>query len=341
MIRRRFLMAIVLVSLVCAPAAFAGDFDKIVYFGDSLSDPGNYFIAFGTVSLPPFVPIPDAPYAIGGHHFTNGETWAEQLSRALRRPASGEPALRAPGHFTNYAVGRARARAGAPTFPSYDLSTQVGRFLSDYGGHASPDNIYAIWIGANDLDDALNALVSDPTGATSGAIIQSAITAVAGNIQALWAAGARTVLLPNLPDLAITPAVRALGPAAEGAATQLTAAYNGALDQALQALQGLPQIRFVRLDVNALLAEVLVNPEAFGLKDVADACLTFGVSTGAVCEMPNRYLFWDGIHPTKAGHRIIAGAALRTLLPVIAQCVRPSDGGSGAAVAAAIGQAQD
>src|SRR5262245_59261603 len=156
----RVLILLVLASLVLAPAAFAGDVAGLVFFGDSLSDPGNYFVAFGTVSRAPFEPIPDAPYAIGGHHFSNGATWAEQLARELGRPASGEPALETPGVFTNYAVGRARARAGAPTFAFYDLSTQVGNFLTDFGGHASADSVYVIWIGANDLSDALNALAT-------------------------------------------------------------------------------------------------------------------------------------------------------------------------------------
>jgi len=151
---RPILLLILLASLVLAPAAFAADVARLVFFGDSLSDPGNYFIAFGTVSRAPFEPIPDAPYAIGGHHFGNGPTWAEQLARQLHRPTSGEPALEAPGVFTNYSVGRARARAGAPTFAVYDLSTQVGNFLSDSGGRASSDSVYVIWIGANDLSDA-------------------------------------------------------------------------------------------------------------------------------------------------------------------------------------------
>jgi len=310
---RRVLVLFALLSLPLAPSAFAGDFTNVVFFGDSLSDPGNHFVAFGTISHQPFVPIPDASYAIGGHHFSNGATWAEQLAETLHLPTSGDPALRVPGVFTNYAVGRARARAGAPVFPFFDLSTQVGRFLSDFGGRASSTDLFVVWIGANDLDDALTALASDPSGATSMGIIQAAITAVAGNIQALWTAGARTFLIPNLPNLAITPAVRALGPGAQFAATQLTAVYNGALDQALTTLQGLPQIRFVRLDVNALFAQLLLAPAAAGLTDVADSCLTFGVIGGAICETPNRFLFWDGIHPTTTGHGFIAQAAFLAL----------------------------
>src|SRR5438093_13180766 len=129
---RQALVLLALLSLPLVPPAFASDFAEIVFFGDSLSDPGNHFIAFGTTAHQPFVPIPDDSYAIGGHHFSNGATWAEQLAQALHVPTSGNPALRVPGVFTNYAVGRARARAGS-VFPAFDLSTQVSQFLSDFG----------------------------------------------------------------------------------------------------------------------------------------------------------------------------------------------------------------
>src|SRR5439155_1220883 len=168
---------------------------------------------------------------------------------------------------TNYAVGRARARPTAPVFRFYDLSTQVGLFLSGFGGHASPDNLYVIWIGGNDLRDALETLPSDPSS-----IIGAAVAAVAANIQALWLAGARTFLIPDVPNPANTPAVRALGPVAQFAATQLMDAHNGALHLALNALQAaLPGIRLIRLDVNALFGDL---PSELNTED---SCLTFGV----------------------------------------------------------------
>jgi outer membrane lipase/esterase len=284
-----------------------------VFFGDSLSDPGNHFIAFHEISTRPFAPVPSAPYAIGGLHFSNGPTWAEQLAWRLHSPASGLPALLIPRAFTNYAVGRARARASAMEFPDFDLSTQVGRFLGDFGGSAPPDAIYSVWIGSNDLNDALNALAVDPSGATSVGILTAAVTAVAGNIQLLWLRGAREFLVPSIPNLAITPAVRALGPQAQGAATFLTATYNGAVAQALVALAALPGIQITSVDVNALLAAVIADPAAEGLLDVDDACLAFGVIQNAICRTPNRYLFWDGTHPTRAGHGILAREAAEIL----------------------------
>ena len=41
--------------------------------------------------------------------------------------------------------------------------------------------------------------------------------------------------------------------------------------------------------------------------------LTFFVLVDAICERPNRYLFWDGFHPTVAGHEILEDAAQQVL----------------------------
>jgi phospholipase/lecithinase/hemolysin len=311
----RYLTALMFVlTLSSAPAWAEDEHNRLVFFGDSLSDPGNYYLAFGQVSQAPFAPIPDAPYDIGGHHYTDGRTWAEQLAAQLDTPFSGRPALASPGQFTNYAVGRARARANAPAFSAYDLSSQVGLFLTDFRGHARADAIYVIWIGANDLDDALQALATDPSGATSGAIAQTAIETVAANIEALYAAGARTFLIPDLPDLGDTPAVRAVGPAAVGAAAQLTGLYNQGLQQALAQLQVLPQAHFIQFDVDGLVQQVIADPAAFGLDDVVDACLAFFTTVDPICARPRRHLFWDGIHPTVAGHEILEHAAQRLLV---------------------------
>ena len=302
---------VALLSLSIAPGALAQDFNRVIVFGDSLSDSGNYFIAFHAIAQQPFAPDPDAPYAIGGHHFSNGATWAERLTMALHTPTSGDPAFRSPGVFTNYAVGRSRARSGAPVFSTFDLNTQVQQFLWDFG-RAPSDDLYIVWIGSNDLNDALHALASDGSGAMSLAIISAAVDATASNIDALYRQGARTFLVPNLPNLAIIPLVRGSG--AEAAATLFSGTYNGLLDLALAGLTASnPQIRFIRLDINALFNEIVADPAAAGLTDVEDACLTFGVIGGAICSTPNRFLFWDGIHPTTAGHAIIADAALAVL----------------------------
>jgi len=285
------------------PVLAAPDFSDIVVFGDSLSDPGNAFVLTGQVSLPPYDLIPSAPYAIGGHHFSNGRTWAERFARGMDNRAG--PAFLNPWVFSNYAVGGARARAQG----SVDLGAQVALYLGYHGGMADPDALYVIFIGGNDLRDALESLAVDPTGAASGAILAETVTAIADNIVALAASGARNILVFSGPDLSLVPAVRLQGPLIQGAALFLSNQYNQGLSGALDNLGFLfPSLNLLRFDLFALFNQVVAQPHAFGLRNVMDTCITPGVIVGAICRRPGRYLFWDGIHPTRKGHRIISEA---------------------------------
>ena len=324
-LRSALLMAVLLCLL--ALGASAQKIDRVVFFGDSLSDAGNHFIYTGISAHQPFsFGPPDFSYDIGGHHFSNGNTWAEQLATALKTPTSGGPSLRAPGVFTNYAVGRARARANAPAFSDFDLTTQVNRFLTDFGGSVPDNTLVVIWIGANDVDDAINALFVDPSGDTSKAIVQAAVTSVVTNVQVLYGAGARMFLIANVPDFGSTPYVRFLGAAVSPLipqyATALTLGYDAALAQYAQLLLVLlppdaaRPLQFIRVfDVNALFGQILQTPAAFGLSNATDRCTVANTYGNAICSTPNRYLFWDGIHPTTTSHSIVANAALQLLPP--------------------------
>src|SRR4029077_15853064 len=55
----RYLTALMFVLTLSSAPAWAQDrHNRLVFFGDSLSDPGNYYLAFGQVSQAPFAPIP-------------------------------------------------------------------------------------------------------------------------------------------------------------------------------------------------------------------------------------------------------------------------------------------
>lgn len=285
-------------------AAAQSRFSGIVVFGTSLSDSGNAFALNGSASTPPDyllnpLLIPSAPYARGGHHFSNGATWVEQFARSIGLGGSVRPAFGSSGGATNYAVGAARAYEDNINF---NLTKQVNAFLQGAGGVAPSDALYVIEMGSNDIRDAFSVY---GTGGNGGPILQAAIASIAANIQKLHAAGAREFLVWTAPNVALTPAIRSLGPAAGGLAMSLTQAFNGGLTQVLGQLSGLPGSSFARLDVYQTLVNIVANPAAFGLTNVMSACVTPAVAPFA-CRNPDEYLFWDGIHPTKAGHAILA-----------------------------------
>ena len=282
-------------------------FERIVTFGDSLSDPGNAYVATGDFVVRPFDPVPDAPYLIGSFHFSNGPTWIEWLARDVRLRSSGRPALLRPGVYTDYAVGSARARTRPGDLVNLDI--EIALFLEDFGGAASPDALYAVWIGATDLRDALSTAPAE-----GQQIIHDALSATGAGIEQLYQAGARSFLVLNLPNLAITPAVNTQSAQVRALAAAVSAQYNDGLARILQGLTDQhDDIMIARLDVFTILNEAVADPASVGLTNVTDSCITPGVIVGAICRHPKKYLFWDYIHPTTRTHRVLSQDAEASL----------------------------
>ena len=292
------LMALIL-ALPGWVAAQTG-FNGIVVFGTSLSDPGNIFALTGEQSTSPYntldqLLIPSAPYAKGGHHFSNGATWIEQVARPLGLSASVMPAFQgANGKAANYAIGGARART---VDGSASLSAEVTAFLQKVDNAAPSDALYVIEFGGNDIRDALAN--GDP------AIINDALTAIGTNMQLLYSAGARNFFVWNAPNLSLAPAVRMLGPVVGMYAGIFSQGFNAGLGTVLGGLAALPGITILSFDANGILESLVQDPEAFGLSVVDAACVKPN-SPPFECKDPDDFLFWDGIHPTKAVHAILA-----------------------------------
>lgn len=283
-----------------------GDFSKIYFFGDSLSDTGNVYLATGLIARPPYDIVPSAPYAIGGHQFSNGTTWAQVFARNKKLGDSGKAALQAPGTNGNFAFGGARARGSGSLIPS--ASDQVSIFTSIYGA-ADPNALYVIQFGGNDLRDALEALRDDPSGVTTFGILGDAVTSIGDNIISLHSIGAQQFLVANAPNLARTPAVILSGPDAVGAANLFGSLMNLGLESALSSLESLPNITINRIDFFGLLDQIASSPENFGVSITDVPCLSFGVLRKNHCSNPGEYLFWDGIHPTAVIHKAIGDFA--------------------------------
>jgi len=281
-------------------------YSGIVVFGTSLSDPGNAFALQNVTNTPPsylidpLLLVPAAPYGRGGHHFSNGATWVEQLARSLGLAPGARAAFRGSSpRATNYAVGGARARDAGT---GVNLSNQVDAFLLHTGAVAAADALYVIEIGGNDIRDALAAFAQGQNGA---AIIPEAVGAIALSMQRLYEAGARHFLLWSVPDIGLTPAARALGPVAAATASALSVAFNTALHDAMQSLSNLPGMAIELFDAYALIHSIQADASRFGLTDTTTACVTPDQEP-YLCQNPDAFLFWDGIHPTRAVHAIIA-----------------------------------
>ncbi|MFM9109682.1 MAG: SGNH/GDSL hydrolase family protein [Prochlorococcaceae cyanobacterium] len=323
---RLLLAATALAVLLPAGAGQAGvrRLDRLVVIGDSLSDGGNSGLLTQTV-LPPSG-FPPSPY-VGGR-VSNGPVAVEQLWRRYHSSGPGLKPSLAGG--TNFAV--AGATSGSAT--ALDVDPNLPAFLrpsyANTGASAqlqavlaTPDpnpnrSLYVVWLGGNDGLYWFNTGGSPTSsGSTSGTIaggapvpgvnafqmIGNAVSNVVSGVAALMAKGARHILVPNLPDFGLAPAY--IGTAQSPLVSQLVVALNAGVETELQKLQvANPTVDLIRFDTYGLFNEVRANPGAFGFDNTSKACLLTNPQLDP-CN-PDRWLFWDGLHPTTAAHALIA-----------------------------------
>jgi len=193
---------------------------------------------------------------------------------------------------------------------------QVQAMLSDFGG-APSDAMYVIQFGGNDVRDALESITFDPsTGApdltASFGILFTALAELKATIQVLYDQGARNFLVANVPNMANAPAVVLQGPTTQFITSIFVGTFNGELEGRLIALDANPGINIARFDMFGLTNDLVANPGNYGLTNVSWPCLNFLVESGGKCENPDQHMFWDGLHPTAAVHKIIAGTAVQS-----------------------------
>jgi outer membrane lipase/esterase len=303
------------VFLLPLSAARAG-YSNLFVFGDSLSDSGNNAIVLAPGVTP--VPIsgndfvPTFPYASG--HYTNDQVWAQLVASSLGLSAG--PSLLG---GTDYAFGGAETGPLTPNlfpggllnpFPP-SLQTQAAFFLSQQGPVIPSNALYVVEGGGQNARDAL-AAAGGCNGNSSciGGIISSTTSGFVKDISTidteLEAAGAKNLLVWDVPNIGATPAALAAGSAASALGTTIASVMN----QALSAAIGTDHDAKL-FDIFGLMNAAIANPGAFGLTDVKDACAQ---STACILD-PSTYLFWDGIHPTSATEAIISDAILSLVVP--------------------------
>lgn len=280
--RKKWLLRTGLALLIFIMVVAAKFMDKthpiteVYVFGDSLSDTGMVFRATGGM-------YPPNPTYFQGR-YSNGRVWIEYLAESLHLSSK---------QTHNFAYGGSTTGSvGNSYVPS--LLNQVQTFTQTHQ-HTNSDALYVLWAGANDYLQ----------GVSSATIPVKNVTTA---ISSLTDVGAKKILVANLPDLGQLPATRNSTNSVNLSA--LTQAHNQGLRRSLKVLsQQHSDLEIVQLDANALYRDAIANPAAFNFTNVSSPCLS-GSST---CGKPDQFLFWDGIHPTAAAHRIIGETAFSTI----------------------------
>jgi phospholipase/lecithinase/hemolysin len=300
-----------LLAVVALPTSgMAFPYDAIYVIGDSLSDQGNLFAATRAFAGPANA-LPDANHYFNGR-FSNGPVYTDILAHDLGLPLG--PSI-AGGN--NFAYGGARTNynaveqvAGGP-FPNglfpWSLNAEVQAFNAR--NVHDPNALYIVFSGSNDVGDILSR------GLNPATVIPTAVGGIVNAVQAFANAGAKTILVMNIPDLGLTPAFNSLGPPATNPASILSRQFDDALHAALGSFPSALDI--IQFQTDDLLTAAVNDPGLFGLTNVTAPCYTgFVVPNPSATECPNpsQYLFWDQVHPT-TGVQAILAAAVRETVP--------------------------
>ncbi len=314
-------LAVAAVFLTSAnkPAA-SQTLNQFIGFGDSTIDSGYYR------SLP-------SP----GGGATYNSYWAAAVAAGAGPPTTspgamnsqalaawfGLTALPADQGGTNYATSGAKNvtinnaqtggfQAAVPTV------TQISNYLAANGGRANPNGLYLISSGANDVSFATKGSGVGPFPSDPQAYLVSAANSLASSVASLQAAGARYIIVPDLPYSFPTGNSAA-------AVTQHTdkLLYSQTLWNSLAA----NGVNFIPADQNAMRLAIASNPALFGFQFIGTgagqpACTQpAGITTAwaLLCSSnpaapshlvtPNAdqtHLFADDQHYTTAGQKILA-----------------------------------
>lgn len=320
-------LAITIGSMV---SSHANTFSQTYFFGDSQSDSGF------------FKPITSQAVNPSGKFTTNvgdDKMWSEHVAAHYGTHATpngnGQTG-------TNYAAGGALAGQDSSlnlagmniAIPS--TATQIGNYLKSSGGKVDDKALYGVTSGAGNLltlipnaARAMQAYVqANPNASTTerGLALQAATTPTinqtaqetAQAIKQLKDAGAQYIIVPNVPDIGLSPSVR--GTPAQPIASAITQSYATTLNTALQNTGA----NVIPLDMFTLMREVSASPSTYGFQNAHSAACKTSTTLSQntltcnqnhlVAENANQtHFFADSLHPTGGGHALIGDYAISVL----------------------------
>lgn len=324
------LASIVAGLIICASQTQAKTFSDAIFFGDSLTDSGRFSAAMPSDPMLKLV-IDSSDDRIRKFTTNTDNVWAETLANQYGLTAIANDGESLTG--TNYAIGGAKTKENALTssIEIESVQNQIQRYLNLSNQQANPNALYSVWVGANDL-----LAITSPSSALS--VIDQATTSQTQSIQQLANAGAKYILVPNLPDVGVTPLKVAEGETSVAQATFVSQLYNQNLYQKLNQTNA----NVIPLNTFALVREIASNPSLYGIKNTTGrACkdnifnrMGKGSSASIICfntydeidpstgklasdlvedNANQTYAFADDIHPSGRTHQIVAEYAKAVL----------------------------
>lgn len=248
-IRSLIIMMWIVVFTMLSSMVFAGEgtvINKIVFFGDSLSDNGNlYRTDLGFMPKSP-------PYFKG--RFSNGFVWSDIVEEYFQSSKSITSA--------NYAVGGETSVLHNPIkgYLPYSLTASLDSYLLRNLRQNKDHTLFIIFIGGNDYLTGVSNIDAETS---------KVIANVKSAIDRLIYYGGKNFLVINLPDLSVTPESKVRN---NGDTLKIvTIAHNKKLaDLVAETEQSYKQVNIQLYDLNEFFGEMFSNLKSFNEKHQVD-----------------------------------------------------------------------
>lgn len=273
--------------------------NKLVVFGDSLSDNGNLY-EYMKHQLPM-----SPPYFEG--RFTNGPVWVEILMKSYYPTDSN-------AHLLDYAFGGAGVLEDDDGDDGlFTLRREMDSYFLAHQDKADENSMYVVWIGSNNY----LGVPEDPDKSSYEVNL-----GIQHGLQRLIDKGAKHIMVVNVPDLGRTPAARDFE--AVDLLTYISRHHNEMLEKNVMEFQNLyPSIQWIYFDINVVFDDMLNDASRLGFTNVTDTCYEDVMKsplskTRSVLKMVSKvqqrvdedacegYLFFDPVHPTGPAHKLMA-----------------------------------
>ena len=196
-----------------------------------------------------------------------------------------------------------------------NMNTKLPGLNAINGFVAPADALYVIFIGGNDVRDALR--ITDRYEAKS--IVLNAAKEVKLAIENLSQAGAKSFLLVNAPNVGIIPETRLIADETANKqlisrARKLSKLYSKALNKVAAQIEDEKNIEITEFNLFRFFNQLVRKAKKYGFTNTTDAC----VSTVTFLPHPecdfDTFIFFDEIHPTARVHAIVGNAMAEVIL---------------------------
>lgn len=306
-------------AVLCGTLSAAqAEFSNVYVFGDSYSDTGNYSWFSNSATAQGIWASRIATH----YGFTMTPAYAGYTGSLTVAPNSSG---------TGFAIGGGQTHDVPGVKGS---NTQIQDLLTRASGKLDSKALYLVLIGGNDINAALTAVAtagfSSAAIATAQTTIATAGASVASQIGKLRAAGAKNIVVLNLPNFAVFPIttlsamqveaqttayLQSLGMSATAAAAQAAQAKGGFMQMAnllptvfnAALASTLPKDAATTFDTSTFVSNLFANPAAFGLTNLTSPACGLQVDWNKCHGVADKgALFADPLHMSDAGHALLA-----------------------------------